>query len=130
MAQTITALSTQDERIAEEFRLIEAGRVSKGKIVEIDGDVPIGMKMKLGEFAEAISTRVWESVGRANWRPFEEARAYVRRLGLKSVHGPSGWWNYCNSGRKPATYPPIRSVVYAEAGWVRLGRLARDRQDR
>ena len=46
VAQTITALSTQDERIAEEFRLIETGRVSKGKIVEIDGDVPVGMKMK------------------------------------------------------------------------------------
>ena len=76
VAQTITALSTQDERIAEEFRVIETGRVSKGKIVEIDGDVPVGMKMELGDFAEAISTRVWESVGRANWRPFEEARAF------------------------------------------------------
>jgi predicted helicase len=65
VAQTITALSTQDERIAEEFRLIEAGRISKGKIIEIDGDVSVGMKMKLGDFAEAISTRVWESVGRA-----------------------------------------------------------------
>src|SRR6476661_4903218 len=85
VAQTITALSTQDERIAEEFRLIEQGRVSKGKIVEIDGDLPIGMKMKLGDFAGAISTRVWESVSRANWRPFEEARAHVRALKLKSM---------------------------------------------
>jgi predicted helicase len=74
VAQTITALSTQDERIAEEFRLIEAGRKSKGTIVEIDGDVPIGMKMDLADFAGAIATRVRESVGRANWRPFEEAK--------------------------------------------------------
>ena len=75
VAQTITALSTQDERIADEFRAIEQGRVSSGKIVEIEGDIPVGMKMKLGDFAEAISTRVWESVGRANWRKFEDARA-------------------------------------------------------
>jgi hypothetical protein len=64
----MTARSTQDERIAEEFRAIEAGRKSKDKIVEIEGDVPIGMKMRLGEFAEAISTRVWGNVGRANLR--------------------------------------------------------------
>src|SRR5258708_20117973 len=56
VAQTITALSTQDERIADEFRAIEQGRVASGKIVEIDGDIPVGMKMKLGDFAEAIST--------------------------------------------------------------------------
>ena len=60
VAQTLTALSTQDERIADEFRAIEKGRVSSGKIVEIEGDVPVGMKMKLGDFAEAISTRIWE----------------------------------------------------------------------
>jgi predicted helicase len=77
VAQTITALSTQDERIAEEFRLIERGRVSKGKIIEIDGDVPVSMKMGFGEFAAAISTRVWESVGRANWRGFEESRTFA-----------------------------------------------------
>ena len=98
----ITALSTQDERIADEFRAIEQGRVSSGKIVEIEGDIPVGMKMKLGDFAEAISTRVWESVGRANWRTFEEARAFVHSLGLKSV---PEWWVYCKSGKKPADIP-------------------------
>jgi predicted helicase len=85
VAQTLTALSTQDERIADEFRAIESGRISSGKIVEIEGDVSVGMKMKLGDFAEAISTRVWESIGRANWRKFEDARVFARCLGLKSV---------------------------------------------
>jgi predicted helicase len=80
VAQTITALSTQDERIADEFRAIEQGRVSSGMIVDIDGDIPAGMKMKLSDFAEAISTRIWESVGRANWRKFEDARAFVPSL--------------------------------------------------
>jgi predicted helicase len=95
IAQTITALSTQDERIADEFRAIERGRISSGKIVVIDGRVPVGMKMKRGDFAEAISTRVWESVGRANWRRFEDARAYVRGLNLKSN---TEWRVHCTSG--------------------------------
>jgi predicted helicase len=118
VAQTITALSTQDERIADEFRAIETGRISSGKIVEIDGDVPVGMKIKLGDFAEAIATRVWDSVGRANWRPFAEARALVHGLGLKSV---PEWWVYCKSGKKPPDIPTNPHTVYADAGWVSMG---------
>ena len=118
VAQTLTALSTQDERIADEFRAIEQGRVSSGKIVEIEGDVPVGMKMKLGDFAEAISTRVWDSVGRANWRPFAEARAFVHGSGLKSV---PEWWVYCKSGKKPPDIPTNPHVVYADDGWVSMG---------
>jgi superfamily II DNA or RNA helicase len=118
VAQTLTALSTQDERIADEFRAIEQGRVSSGKIVEIEGDIPVGMKMKLGDFAEAISTRIWESVGRANWRKFEDARDFVRRLGLKSE---TEWRGYCKSGKKPADIPAHPDRTYAEDGWVGMG---------
>src|SRR5262245_9271266 len=118
VAQTITALSTQDERIADEFRAIETGRISTGKIVEIDGDVPVGMKMKLGDFAEAISTRLWEAIGRANWRRFEDARAFVRGLNLKNF---TEWTNYCSSGKKPADIPSNPSLVYANGGWSGLG---------
>jgi len=115
VAQTITALSTQDERIADEFRAIEKGRVSGGKIVEIEGDVPVGMKIKLGDFAKAISTRIWESVGRANWRKFEDARVFVRSVGLKSS---DEWREYCKSDKKPADIPTAPEQVYADAGWV------------
>jgi superfamily II DNA or RNA helicase len=118
VAQTITALSTQDERIADEFRAIEKGRISSGKIVEIEGDVPAGMKMQLGDFADAISTRIWESVGRANWRSFEDARAYVRGLDLKSR---TEWSEYCNSGKRPVDIPSNPGQNYAGAGWLGWG---------
>ncbi len=118
VAQTITALSTQDERIADEFRAIEQGRVSSGKIVEIEGDVPVGLKMKLSEFAEAISTRIWESVGRANWRNFEDARDFVRGCGLASN---IEWRAYIKSGKKPADIPNAPEQVYANEGWAGYG---------
>jgi superfamily II DNA or RNA helicase len=118
VAQTITALSTQDERIADEFRTIEKGRVSSGKIVEIEGDIPVGMKMKLGDFAEAISTRIWESVGRANWRPFILAREFVRNLSLKSS---AEWDDYCKSDRRPFDIPTNPNIAYAEDGWIGMG---------
>jgi superfamily II DNA or RNA helicase len=118
VAQTITALSTQDERIADEFRAIEIGRIPSGKIVEIDGDIPVGMKMKLSDFADAISTRLWENVGRANWRPFKPARELVRGLGLRS----GAQWNaYCKSGRRPSDIPNKPNEVYAEEGWAGMG---------
>jgi superfamily II DNA or RNA helicase len=118
VASTITALSIQDERIADEFRAIEKGRVSSGKIVEIVGDVPVGMKIKLGDFADAISTRIWDSVGRANWRAFEEARAFVRRLELKNF---IEWMHYCASGNRPADIPSSPPTVYAETDWSGWG---------
>jgi uncharacterized heparinase superfamily protein len=63
VVRIVAALSTQDERIADEFRAIQQGRVPTGKIVEIEGDVPVGMHMPLRQFADAISTRIWEHVG-------------------------------------------------------------------
>src|SRR5262249_15902121 len=130
VAKTITALSTQDERIADEFRAIEKGRIPSGKIVEIEGDVPIGMKMELSDFAQAIYTRVWDSVGRANWRPFDEAREFARMLGLK---GHVQWWHWCTGKLKgrhlvemPPDIPTNPQQVYPEwkdwADWLGHGR--------
>jgi superfamily II DNA or RNA helicase len=118
IASTITALSTQDERIADEFRAIKKGRQPSGRIVEISGDVPVGMRITLGEFAEAISTRIWESVGRANWRRFEDARAFARDLRLPSA---IKWYEYCQSGKKPADIPTVPQNIYAGAGWSDWG---------
>jgi superfamily II DNA or RNA helicase len=118
VARTITALSTQDERIAEEFRAIETGRVPSGKIVQIEGDVPLGMKMKLGDFAKSISARIWDSVGRANWRPFIPAREFVRGLGLKSR---AEWKAYYQSDRRPPDIPTNPNAVYAQEGWISMG---------
>ena len=118
VASTITALSTQDERIAEEFRAIEKGRISSGKIVEIEGDIPVGMKIKLGEFAEAISTRIWQSVGRANWRSFDAARAFAHNQHLKSV---PEWREFCQAGEKPVDIPASPPDVYAGTGWSNWG---------
>ena len=118
VVRIIAALSTQDERIVDEFRAIQRGRIPTGKIVEIGGDVPVGMHMSLSQFAEAISTRIWNSVGRVNFRTFEDARAFVRDLGLKSY----GEWNdYCASGRKPPDITSNASRVYANSGWAGIG---------
>jgi helicase-like protein len=108
VAQTITALSIQDERIADEFRAIEQGRLSSGKIVTIEGDIPVGMKMNIIDFAEAVSTRLWQSVGRANWRSFAEAREFARGLGLSSH---VEWWQWTTGRLQRANLPKLPADI-------------------
>ena len=55
--------------------------------------------------------------------PFEEARAFVRKLGLK---GLKEWKAYCNwdptdVGLKPPNIPSSPHIYYAETGWLGYG---------
>jgi hypothetical protein len=54
---------------------------------------------------------------RGEWRPFEEARAFVRSLGLRSERE---WRAYCKSGTKPDDIPSNPNAVY-EGEWLGLG---------
>jgi hypothetical protein len=45
------------------------------------------------------------------WRPFKEAREFVRSLGLK---GYDDWYAYCKSGNKPDDIPSNPSAIYKE----------------
>lgn len=120
VARVITALSTQDDRIAEEFRAIASKQRPSSKIVEISGDVPVGYGVSLDELREKVRVRLWNSVGRANWRGFEEARAYVHGLNLK---GKSSWSKLLrrSDGNLPPDIPTSPAVVYANAGWKSWG---------
>jgi hypothetical protein len=118
VVRIITGLSVHDTRIVDELRTIHYGRISKGKIIKIDGKVPVGMRMSLARFADAVSTKLWENVARVNWRSFEEARAFVQKLKLKSI---AEWRDYCSSGKKPNDIPNAPWLVYADSGWAGMG---------
>jgi hypothetical protein len=49
------------------------------------------------------------------FRSFEEARAFVHRLRLKS---DAEWRAYCKSGNKPEDIPNSPGWVYAQTGWA------------
>jgi len=117
MARIIKALAIADPRIVDELRALYYGKVPTGKIIKIEGE-PIGLRMPFDEFASALLTRVWDVVARRNWRPFEEARAFVRQLGLKSV---IKWNEYCQSRETPADIPREPSKVYLQSGWSGYG---------
>lgn len=115
IAKQLAALSTQDERIAEYFRLIEAGTKPTGDILEIVGSVPIGMDINFKEFASAIETKIWNKVGKINWRPFMEAREFIRSKGFNSQ---GEFKKYSTDGLRPSDIPSNPNVIYNEwAGW-------------
>ena len=126
VARTITALSTQDERIAEEFRAVDRRPVPSDRLVQFDGDMPVGMAIDLRDFAEQISTRLWERVGRANWRPFHEARDYIHEVG---VTGTKHWRKLAEEGRLPPDIPVAPNTVYSKewktwGDWFGTGSIA------
>lgn len=50
--------------------------------------------------------------------PFEEARSFVQKLGLKSQ---KEWYEYCSSGQKPDYIPRKPRRTYIDKGWINLG---------
>jgi hypothetical protein len=115
--RVIVALSTQDTRIADELRAIRYGKISKGKIIRIDGKLPIGLNMPLDKFAKAIRVKMWERVGRVAgvyWRPFEEARDFARKLRLRSLEQ---WKVFARSSKRPNDIPMAPDNVYFNIGW-------------
>ena len=47
------------------------------------------------------------------WRPFREARAFVRSLNLTV-----GWREYCKSGKRPVNIPTDPARIYKDQGWA------------
>ena len=52
------------------------------------------------------------------FRPFKDARDFVRSLGLK---GDRAWRNYCTSGNKPDDIPSAPERIYKNKGYLDLG---------
>ena len=80
-------------------------------IIQIETDVLDLVSIKSEDLSEAFNTRVWNSVGRANWRSFEEAKDIAASLNLENV----GQWNdYCLSGLKQPDIPSNPQLIYSE----------------
>ena len=115
IARVLTALSTQDERIAEEFRAVTSGRRRKGKIIKFTGVVPVGMKMDFRVFSEAITTEIWSKMAPVNRRNFRDARGFVRGLKLRNSQE---WRAFSTSIHRPPDIPAAPERTYEHEGWI------------
>jgi hypothetical protein len=115
IARTIAALSTQDDRIAEEFRVVDRGKARTDRIIDFYGDIPDGLQIDAAEFVIKIEARIWDRVGKANWRSFEDARNWVR---VQNFGTAREWRKAVNLMKIPADIPSNPNLVYEAKGWA------------
>ena len=118
IARVVTSLSVHDERIVEQFRFIdrdEGGGGGGGPFIPPEIDKQI--KINLNQFKEYLNARLWSNIGRANWRPFEEAREFARSLNFKEQ---SAWFKFSKTKDKPPDIPSAPRGVYA-LNWISWG---------
>ena len=89
-----------------------------GKSGEKPNDIP-------GDPSKIYKDKGWKGYGdflgtgrTRNYRSFEDARNFVRKLNLK---GTSEWREYTKSGNKPGDIPNNPDYVYKNKGWKDMG---------
>lgn len=119
----LRALAANDERIIEYFRTFSQGRQWTGGTIPVDIDIPEGLKIDADEFINSIKLQFWSRLAKLSWRPFEEAREFVRGLGLRSQ---KEWHKYLkgefrDKNIKPKDIPADPQYYYKNKGWVNWG---------
>jgi superfamily II DNA or RNA helicase len=121
---TLRALAANDDRIIEYFRAVSQGRQrTGGGSVEFDMDERLAQRIDLAQFVREIDLRCWDRLAKLSWRPFEDARAFVRKLNLKSR---SEWSAFAagkmvHLGRLPSDIPVTPERTYRDQGWNGVG---------
>ena len=108
----VRGLAANDERIIEEFKdkSQNSGRISgaKEEIFSIDPTL-----LEESELVGNLNIKLWEKLSKFNWIPFEEAREFVRSLGLKNQ---SDWRQYVKSNKIPFNIPKSPDYIYEYKG--------------
>ena len=114
---TIRALASNDERIIEYFRDASKG-VKKNKdesLIQFDIDEKFAAEINIQDLTNSLQLKAWDRLSKLSWMPFEEAREYMRRVGLKSQNE---WRNYCRSTKTNLDIPSNPNRAYKFHGWL------------
>lgn len=120
----LQALATSDERIVEEFRALDCGRVVSGRrIVVFDLDEVLPLKIDAEKFIREVELKVWSRLAKLAPMTYAEASALVRKLGLRNQKQ----WRAWRSGKRPdllpvpLDHPGNPNEVYRRSGWTSWG---------
>jgi hypothetical protein len=118
---TISALAANDDRIIEYFRGISQGRSPSGSSrVSFEWDERLAQNIDVAKLVHELEIKCWGRLARLSWRPFDEARNYIRSLKLQST----GEWELYAKGMlpgfpaKPHDIPASPAYQYSTTGWA------------
>ena len=116
----LRALASNDERIIEYFRDISKGKKVNKKDcpIQFEIDERLASLIDEKELINSIQLTTWNKLAKLSWMPFEEARAFVRSLNLKSREE---WKVFCKSNLRPFDIPMYSDNVYKKLGWINWG---------
>jgi superfamily II DNA or RNA helicase len=121
---TISALAANDDRIIEYFRGISQGRIpSDSSRVSFEWDERLAQNIDVAKLVHELEIKCWGRLAKLSWRPFEEARDWVKKLNLSNVRE----WNEYTHGlfenlpAKPLDIPNAPHGLYRNQGWVSWG---------
>lgn len=118
---TISALASNDDRIIEYFRGISQGRSPSGSSrVSFEWDERLAQNIDITKLVHELEIKCWGRLAKLSWRPFEEAREFVRSLKLKST---GEWERYAKCklnglAPKPHDIPASPEYQYSTSGWL------------
>ena len=116
VAITVRALAGSDTRIREYLRAISEGKKPRGgSPVEGITSANSLYKIEAEEFDHAIKLKVWDKVGKSNYRSYEESKRYVANFKIK--HSVDWFNNFCKH-HKPIDIPWNPQNIYKFSGWV------------
>ena len=115
----VRGLAANDERIVEYFK--DKAQKGKGSGEMVKGSDVFSLDSSMLEekdLANQLQIKLWEKLSKFQWMPYEEAREYVRSLGLKSQRE---WHKYRKSGKRPDKIPSDAQSAYKKSGdWISL----------
>ena len=112
----VRGLASNDDRIIEFFKSKNetTPRAKKENTSQFNLEV-FSDYMDANDLANQLQIKLWEKLSRFEWMPFEEAREFVRGLGLKSQNE----WNlYCKSLYRKNNIPSNPDKEYKYKGWL------------
>jgi superfamily II DNA or RNA helicase len=115
----IRGLAANDERIVEYFK----DKSDKNGSKRIEGSSVFDFNFTADlldekELTAQLQIKIWESLSKFQWMPFEEAREFIRGLGFNNIED---WKYYVKSQNKPHYIPNHPNEVYFNKGWLSFG---------
>jgi superfamily II DNA or RNA helicase len=122
--EMLAKLASQDERIIDEFRVISQGQIPNGsERVRFEFGERIAANVDIAKFTNELQIKCWSRLAKISWRPFDSAKSFVNKLGLRSA---DAWREYCQGKStvkpsRPLDIPVCPNMAYEGAGWQGWG---------
>jgi len=114
----VRGLAANDDRIIEYFKDKKdvTSQPKELKSTQFQFEV-FSDYVDASQLADQLQVKLWEKLSRFQWMPFEEAREYVRGLGLKSKNEFSILWE---TKQIPSNIPGNPRGVYKDQGFTTM----------